>query len=181
MIYTNFKSYIPEDPELLELLQTQGILFLKCDQGFDWYDLRANAFDETKFKVIFDTKGQIVFWDKDATLLCPEGLSIAQVDFEITSFEELKDKVLDTETLTLKDKEYTRDQLIAKANTEVRSLQEAAVALITPLQYAKDLEIATTEELAYLKNLQVYVVKLNRVPLQENYPYDIDWPILPTE
>lgn len=181
MIYTNFKSYIPEDPELLELFRTQGILFLKCDQGFDWYDLRANAFDEAKFKVVFDTKGQIIFWDKDATLLCPEGLSIAQVDFEITSFEEIRDKVLDTETLTLKDKEYTRDQLIAKANAQIKNYQETVVGLITPLQYAKELDMATDDELAYLKNLQIYVVKLNRVPLQEEFPYKIDWPILPTE
>lgn len=70
---------------------------------------------------------------------------------------------------------------MTQASEKIRSLQETAVALITPLQYAKDLEMATEDELAYLKNLQVYVVKLNRVPLQKDYPYTIDWPTLPTE
>ncbi|HCJ8320399.1 TPA: tail fiber assembly protein [Escherichia coli] len=181
MIFTNFKKYIPEDPELKELVEAENILFLRCDQGYDWYDLRSTEFNNDKMKVVFDDQNRIVFWNTDPTLLCPEDLSIAQVDFNIDTFEDIRNKVLDLETLTLKDKEYSREELMTQASAKIRSLQETAVALITPLQYAKDLEMATEDELAYLKNLQVYVVKLNRVPLQKDYPYAIDWPTLPTK
>lgn len=181
MIYTNFKKYTPKDPALQELIEIENVMFLICDQGFDWYELRDGILSNDKMKVVFDSQQRIVFWNTDSTLLCPEDLSIAEVDFEITSFEDIRDKVLDLDTLTLKDVEYTREQLIAKVATEIKNKQETAVALITPLQYAKDLEIATDEEIAELKELQIYVVKLNRVPLQETYPFEIDWPVLPTK
>lgn len=181
MLYTNFKKYIPEDPALRELVEVENILFLLCDQGIDWYELRDGLLQNDKMKVVFDEQNRIVFWNTDPTLLCPENMSLAQVDFEITSFEDIRDKVLDLETLTLKDKEYSREQMIVKVSAEIKNKQETAVALITPLQYAKDLEIATPEELAELKQLQIYVVELNRVPLQEGYPYEVNWPTLPTK
>ncbi|WP_217191363.1 tail fiber assembly protein [Pseudomonas shirazica] len=62
---------------------------------------------------------------------------------------------------------------------EIARLRAIADSAVTPLQDAVDLEEATAEEAALLKEWKRYRVALNRLPEQEGYPTDISWPALP--
>lgn len=181
-ILTKFKPYTPEDPEALKLQQELGITYLVSAEGVDWYESQK-LFSPDLLKVVFfwDT-GEIVSTGYDVTTLWPNGLCVADVKYEGSlEPEDLTQKVFNVRKSVIEDRVYSEKELAASAKTKISDLQRAAVDLITPLQYAETLEIITEDESAYLKNLQRYVVELNRVTQQEGYPTDIEWPVLPTK
>ncbi|WP_324880242.1 tail fiber assembly protein [Pseudomonas bohemica] len=67
--------------------------------------------------------------------------------------------------------------VVAQAERD-RLLGVAALA-IAPLQDAVDLDEATDDEVALLKNWKTFRVAVNRVSQQAAYPEDIDWPVAP--
>lgn len=70
-------------------------------------------------------------------------------------------------------------QLLEVISLEVARRRVAADSAIAPLQDAVDLEDATAEEADRLKAWKRYRVALSRVPEQEGYPGEIDWPAPP--
>ncbi|WP_060507159.1 tail fiber assembly protein [Pseudomonas sp. NBRC 111124] len=68
---------------------------------------------------------------------------------------------------------------LAQVQAEVARLRAQADAAIAPLQDALDLDEATDDETALLKEWKRYRVALNRLPEQQGYPTDIDWPAPP--
>jgi len=70
-------------------------------------------------------------------------------------------------------------ELLARTQTEIARLRRNADDTIAPLQDAVDLDEATDAEVALLKEWKRYRVALNRLPDQEGYPTDIDWPAPP--
>lgn len=179
-ILLNFKEYTPTDEESIKLQTEAGVIFLKCDQGVDWYEAQK-AFDEQKLKVVFDAKtGIVIQTGVDITALWPNGYSVADVDYAIeTKPEDLNGKVFNLRSGKIKDRVYTKAEQKNTVDREIKSLQADATSLMAPLQAAKDLDIMTEEESAYLKELQQYLVSLSRVPSQEGYPTNIQWPDLP--
>lgn len=156
--------------------------FIKSAEGVDWYESQK-LFEEDKLKIVFDSStGRIHGLSMDITALWPLDSSVADVDFDVnTKMEDLKDKIFDVSSGKIKDRVYSKAELRTQAEQKINTLKSEASSLITPLQYAKDLDMATEEELSYLSNLQKYFVYLNRVPTQTGYPRKIEWPILPTE
>ncbi|EMS1064490.1 tail fiber assembly protein [Providencia stuartii] len=71
----------------------------------------------------------------------------------------------------------TKEQLIAEAEQQKQSLLAEATEAIAPLQDAIDLEMATEEETASLKEWKKYRVLLNRV--DTSTASDVDWPEKP--
>lgn len=71
------------------------------------------------------------------------------------------------------------EQLLATAAADLAQRRAVADAAIAPLQDAVELEEATEAEAALLKEWKRYRVALSRLPEQEGYPNDIDWPALP--
>ncbi|WP_283245270.1 tail fiber assembly protein [Pseudomonas sp. PCH44] len=69
--------------------------------------------------------------------------------------------------------------LLATISAEVSQRRVSADAAIAPLQDAVDLDMATDQEVALLKDWKRYRVALNRLPEQEGYPSAIDWPAPP--
>lgn len=69
----------------------------------------------------------------------------------------------------------------AKAQVDARVASETARAntTIAPLQDAVDLGIATEQETADYNAWRAYRVYLSRVPTQEGYPLEVDWPEAP--
>lgn len=51
---------------------------------------------------------------------------------------------------------------------------------IAPLQDAVDLDMATDEEVASLKEWKKYCVQLNRIEQQVEFPDSVEWPIFPS-
>lgn len=182
-ILTNFKQYTPDCPEKRQLMEDINAVFLICDQNVDWYDSQK-LFNPEYLKVVFEmSSGKIFMVTKDVTSIpTPFNLCVADVNYDTTvTIEDLKDKIFQVRTGTIVDKTYSKAELREQAIDKISKLHTQATTLITPLQYAKELDMISPEEEVYLRNLQRYVVLLSRVTSQEGYPTTIDWPILPTE
>ena len=72
------------------------------------------------------------------------------------------------------------EQLLGAATAGLAQRRAVADAAIAPLQDAVELEEATEAETALLLEWKRYRVALSRLPDQEGYPNDIDWPAPPT-
>jgi len=71
------------------------------------------------------------------------------------------------------------EQLLGAATAGLAQRRAVADAAIAPLQDAVELEEATEAETALLLEWKRYRVALSRLPDQEGYPNDIDWPAPP--
>lgn len=71
----------------------------------------------------------------------------------------------------------SKEQLISEAESKKQSLLVEANNLISPLQDAVDLDMATEEEIALLKEWKKYRVLLNRI--DTSLAPDIEWPQKP--
>lgn len=178
--FKNFTKYTPTDKEDLFIM---GVTFLKSEEGTDWYECQKE-FSKDTLKVVYDpSTKQIISVSYDVSSLFPMGLSIGEVKtfpkrFDINgNFEGF---VFNEEKEIISTRVYSLEEIKDQAEAKQKSLISDAMALISPLQFAKDLEMATEEEQARLKALQKYVVLLNRVPQQETYPTGIVWPEIPT-
>lgn len=181
-ILTNFKVYTPQDKTRLELQETLNIVFLKSQEGVDWYECQS-LFDNDKLKIVFDKQsGRISSVGKDVSGLWPINACIADIDDDsISTLDGFKNKIFDIRTGKIKDRVITRAELVADATNKASALQNEVSQLMAPLQAAKELDMMTDEEAAYLKELQRYLVYLSRVTSQEGYPTNIEWPVLPTK
>lgn len=71
------------------------------------------------------------------------------------------------------------EQLLATVVSEQAQRRAVADAAIAPLQDAVELDEATEAEAALLIDWKRYRVALSRLPDQEGYPSDIEWPAPP--
>lgn len=71
------------------------------------------------------------------------------------------------------------EQLLANVVSEQAQRRVVADAAIAPLQDAVELDEATEAEAALLIDWKRYRVALSRLPDQEGYPSDIEWPAPP--
>lgn len=67
----------------------------------------------------------------------------------------------------------------ADQQRKLDTLQADAALRIAPLQDAKELNMATPEELARLDTLQRYRIALMRLPQSEGWPTEVSWPEAP--
>ncbi|MGN4047500.1 tail fiber assembly protein [Pseudomonas sp. SM4] len=77
--------------------------------------------------------------------------------------------------------ELTNEDYLLIAPARIRKEQEEAVQWLisNPLQYKKDLDIATPAEEAVLISYKQYFVELSEVKNQSGYPVAINWPVAP--
>ncbi|MEE6439196.1 MULTISPECIES: tail fiber assembly protein [Pseudomonas] len=71
------------------------------------------------------------------------------------------------------------EQLLSTVVSDMAQRRAVADAAIAPLQDAVELDEATEAEAALLKEWKRYRVALSRLPEQEGYPTEIDWPAPP--
>lgn len=76
------------------------------------------------------------------------------------------------------DETVKSDALKNEALAQRDSLLSMASEKIAPLQDAVDLDMATDEEVANLKEWKKYRVLLNRVDQQVGFPNSIEWPVI---
>lgn len=79
----------------------------------------------------------------------------------------------------LKDEEAETQALKQQAVTQRDNYLVMASEKIAPLQDAVDIDEATDEEVAKLKEWKKYRVQLNRLESQSGFPREIDWPVVP--
>lgn len=78
------------------------------------------------------------------------------------------------------DQALKRDALKNEALAQRDSLLTIASEKIAPLQDAVDLNMATDEEAANLKDWKKYRVQLNRIEQQVGFPDNVEWPVMPS-
>lgn len=181
-ILKNFKQYTPEDAESIALIQEVNALFIRSEDGTDWYEAQK-SFDPNLLKVVFNADtGVIISADTDVSVLWPIDACIADVDYNVNAqVEDLQGKVFDVASGTIIDRVFNEEEMKAKLTAQVAYLQKQASELIAPLTYAVDLEVITEEENAYLKALKLYSIALIRVEQQDGYPFNVELPNLPTK
>lgn len=102
------------------------------------------------------------------------GLELAEPQPSATGFIDW------SKLITAEDKaQAAAERLLFHVTVETARLRSVADSAIAPLQDAVDLDEATAEEVALLTAWKRYRVALNRLPDQEGYPNDIDWPAPP--
>lgn len=167
----NFNLYRPEDDNLLRL----NALFIKSEDGSDWYESQK-LFSPNTVKVVFNkADGIIVSFSHDVSTLWPIGLSVAEVsEWPEEATPNGKWCFIDGQVVP---RIYTVDELREQANHKRDYLLEQAAKIIAPLQDAVDLDMATEDEKDSLLAWKKYRVLLNRIEISS--AANIDWPIPP--
>jgi hypothetical protein len=172
-----FSAYKPEkDTPEAALAGNSNILFIKDNDGNEWYDVQRH-FNEKTLKVVFDKSGVIYSASYDASSLWPVNAYIAEVSVDdIPDLFPLPIKGLDWQFNGTKivPRTYTVEQLKTQAQREKDVLLNQAAKEIAPLKDAVDLNIATPDEQERLKAWMLYRVLLSR--LDPGTAPDIDWP-----
>ena len=178
--YGMFKLYTPDpESEKGKIARDINALFIQDSEGYDWYEL-LKTLDKTALKVVFTDDGIIQFANYDASALWPVDSYVAIVEkksvpagFNVPttdrSWQYLDGKIV--------PRVYTKKELMTQAIRNKNERLDSASKIISPLQDAFDLEIATNAEVKKLAAWKKYRVLLNRIDV--NTAPDIDWPAVP--
>ncbi len=170
-----FNKFIPYEPEGSDL--PSNVLFLQSDTGVDWYEAQKE-FKKDTLKVMFDSAGVICCAGSDVSSLWPIYCSVAEVKPEDIPSDFFVSGRWVFNGLTIEQYQYTKEDLIAKAEEQKQSLMSVAADAIAPLQDAEELGMATEIELTALTLWKRYRVMLNRLDISA--APDIEWPEQPT-
>ncbi|QET58576.1 tail fiber assembly protein [Citrobacter portucalensis] len=172
----SFTEYTPESEENAELNAEFSALFLRSQDGVDWYDAQA-GFGPDTMKIVYDNSNVIVGYSTDVSTLVPYGCSVVEMSLSM-----IPETLTDDNTWQFIDGEitprlYSQKEQTVKAEGEKLSRLSHATSAIAPLQDAVDLDMATEDEATALNEWKKYRVMLSRVK-PEDAP-DITWPELP--
>ncbi|NEG58181.1 tail fiber assembly protein [Pantoea agglomerans] len=165
------KNINPYTPEYYD--QMPSCLYLKTEDGLDWYYHRLK-FKPHTLKVCYGSDNIIRMASYDAERICPpSGCSVSEVAPENVpdNFDDMGNWVFDGAGIIKRG--YTTKELVTIAQVKKNRLMTAATSVISLLQDAADLEIATEDEVARLKAWKTYRVLLNRVDVTAG---EINWP-----
>ena len=127
----------------------------------------------TEIESLLETAGN----NSEYQLLKAEYNTIPLGFFDIRENINVTQKMTDEEVDAYINPPKSKEQYIAEAEVKKQSLLAEATNAIAPLQDAVDLEMATEEEVALLKEWKKYRVLLNRV--DTSTAPDIKWPEKP--
>lgn len=169
--FKNFKLYTPS-----EKISVEGILFLKDEKGNDWYE-NQSKFQQKSIKIAYNSDGIICSMNQDISKIWPVNLSVTEFNPE----EIPKDFVVDGSWIfdgnKITKKVHSKKEEISNAEFERLNMISKASTVISPLQDAIDLNIATDEEEQTYKAWKLYRVQLSRV--DTSTAPDISWPTSP--
>ncbi|CAI1694542.1 MULTISPECIES: tail fiber assembly protein [Serratia] len=155
MKLVNLQRYTPDD-----YFAGNGVQYFKDDTGKDWFDSLPKFTKKYSLAIENDT-GVIRSMSEDVSRLYPVGFTVVDVDSLPDGCDILGGWVFDGKKVI--PRPYSQAELSAQAQQTKSKLIESTTKAISPLQDAKDLDIATDDELAKLKEWMVYRVQLNRV------------------
>lgn len=185
--FKRFTRYHPVEGEQAELAEKRNVMFLRAEDGTDWYEAQKKFATDT-MKLVIDDEGIIRSFSRDITTLWPVDKSVAEVAFT-TSFDDVWiDGGWQYRDGKVSPRVYTQAELVEQAERKKSSLLAEAMAAIAPLERAVKLDIATSDEIASLEVWERYSVMVNRVdtskpewptPPDTSKPLEIVWPEVP--
>lgn len=133
-----------------------GILYCADDKGLDWYELAHNVPpDEKAIHILLDETGMVVSVTDDITRLFPAGYDLISVEapaeFKILDMVEIKGDAISV----------MPHSPVAFATEKAKATRDVE-RLISPLERARRLGMATPHEEAELDRLERYSVHLMR-------------------
>ncbi|MGP3592939.1 tail fiber assembly protein [Vagococcus sp. WN89Y] len=166
MQLTTLSRYFPEDIPYGNNVQ----YFIDAD-GLDFYS-SFTAFTQ-KYKLCVNPhSGVICAIAEDISMLYPEGFSIVETDTLPTGCDISGCWQFIEGEISAVPVDYS-----SQAEQKKRALQDAATAIIAPLERAAKLNMATAQETQQLEAWERYSVLLNRVDMSD--AVNISWPALP--
>lgn len=171
--FKRFTRYHPVEGEQAELAEKHNVMFLRAEDGTDWYEAQKKFATDT-MKLVIDDEGIIRSFSRDITTLWPVDKSVAEVAYT-TSFDDVWiDGDWQYRDGKVSPRVYTQAELVEQAERKKSSLLAEAMAVIAPLERAVKLDIATSDEIASLEVWERYSVMVNRVDTSKP-----EWPTPP--
>jgi hypothetical protein len=175
----NFTLTEPESTEQKLLAASHGVLFLKSDNGDDWYECQKTFRNDT-IKIMYDLNGIIRSISNkpnadghfDASGFFPENMSVAEVE-KLPEHADINGRWL-FDGAQIKLREYSDAELQQQALNKKQDLIKQATLQIATLNDAVELGMASAEEQKRLTAWKTYRVQLSRV--DPGTDPDIDWP-----
>ncbi|TNH43282.1 tail fiber assembly protein [Photorhabdus luminescens] len=170
----NFSQYIPDSKQARKFIADFNVIYLKSEDGQDWYECQKR-FNPDTIKVMYDFNNVIRSISGDISAFNPDGMSVAEVN-NLPDFCDISGKwqYINGDIVL---REYTKAELVAKAERRKEKLLALASNNIAPLQDAVDLDTATPEEIEQLKDWKKYRIQTNRI--DTTIAPDIEWPVQP--
>lgn len=177
----NFTQYTPKVTEDNEFLANLGAIFIRCEDGQDWYDAQV-LFSQDTIKIVYNEDGIVTATSSDAqnhdvSRLFPADRSILEVKND--EYHQAVDSSggwivnngkVERRVLTLQEK-------IDRVETEKQSRYSEAKLRIEPLVFASEIGALSKKEQQTLTALKTYMVSLYR--LDTSKPDAIIWPEIP--
>ncbi|KGT95291.1 hypothetical protein NG99_04535 [Erwinia typographi] len=124
-IYKNFSQYQPESG-------LAGVMYLKDEDGHDWYNLQQHFSGDTT-KIVFDSTGLIIDAKRDVSAIVPVDMSVAELsDADLPAgftADTASQWQFDGKAVTKKP--LTAEECLAKATAQRQSLLDTANSTIS--------------------------------------------------
>lgn len=174
IIYKNFKDKLNLSEEENKLKSEFNVIFKESEDGMDWYELTRELSKKPTFKIVtvvdkntsLDT---VVSFGKDST-----GLNIMNEPFNLVEVETIPDGlsiggfwVVDSENKKIYKRDLSEDEIVKKNTKTQKILLNEAYQTLTPLNYAVDLDMATSEDIDKINKLKAYIIKISRLNLKD--------------
>lgn len=171
--FKRFTRYHPVEGEQDELAEKHNVMFLRSEDGTDWYEAQKKFAADT-MKLVIDDEGIIRSFSRDITTLWPVDKSVAEVEYN-TSFDDVWiDGGWQYRDGKVSSRVYTQTELVEQAERKKSSLLAEAMAAISPLERAVKHGMATSDEITLLAVWERYSVMVNRVDTSKP-----EWPTPP--
>ncbi|HIH4389432.1 TPA: tail fiber assembly protein [Citrobacter freundii] len=177
--FGRFTPYTPDTTDRPKIIDGQNVMFLRDENGNDWYDV-VDLFDEsTTLKIGYDDDGCVRTFTTNIHAFFPVNLSVVELPATKANLR-----------VTLGDDWFYKDgklqqirDYLANAEAERNSRMNEATARINWLEAAQEDGDITDEEDAELTALRAYRTALRRLDFsnvtdKESYSA-INWPEKP--
>lgn len=171
MKLVNLQRYVPD-----VLFNGEGIQYFIDADGNDWFKSLPKFTKKFSLAIDNDT-GVIRSISDDTSRLYPVGMTVVEIDSlpdgcDIFGGWVFKNGGIVPRVIPQEEKEQT-------AKKTKSALIDLATKAMAPLQDAKELNIATNNELSKLNEWMTYRVAINRVDTSQST--DIEWPAAPQD
>ena len=179
--FKNFKQYQPDTNEKKEIAEAIGAIFIKSDEGKDWYEVQT-LFSKDSIKVCYDSDGVIRATSNDNSDHCiskmwPINMSVLEVENNAENRKVDSNGGWVVRNGKVQPRVLTLEEQSALADKEKQSRYSEAKLRMEPLIFASEIGALTQEEQQKLTVLKTYMVDLYR--LDTSKPDSIIWPEIP--
>ncbi|MBD8159246.1 tail fiber assembly protein [Pantoea agglomerans] len=158
------KNLTRYQPEKITEGYPESTLFLRDEQGRDWYESQKE-FQREKLKIVFNSNGVIVSMSKDVSSLWPLGNSVAEVAAaDVPDGIDISGNWM-YDGKNIVPRTYTAEEWEAKAEAQRQNLLSAANAATADWRTELQLDVISEDDKASLVKWMAYIKALKALDL----------------